>query len=84
MLSSFIYYITTNQQWANAQQLGYYTNPRLQAEEFIHCCTEKQINRVLDRYYNGVSHLLELTIDANRLQIPVKYETSLGVSRLFP
>ena len=50
-----IYHITTKQQWKSAQEKGFFDEPSLHTEGFIHNSTEAQVAGVLERYYKGKS-----------------------------
>ena len=58
-----IYHITTKQQWKLAQEKGFFDEPSLQNEGFIHNSTEAQVTGVLERYYKGKADLLLMHID---------------------
>ena len=52
-------------------------------EGFIHCSTGDQIPGVLQRYYAGVSNLILLHIDEEKLTPELKYEEATN-KELFP
>jgi uncharacterized protein (DUF952 family) len=80
----FIYHITSEKEWKEAQQTGWYEAPSLKVEGFIHCSTETQVEGVLQRYYAGKTNLVKLVIDPLHLSYPLKYERSPSVNELFP
>ena len=80
----FIYHITTNSEWAEAMQKGFYVAPSLATEGFIHCSEEKQVKGVLERYYVGKKDLVKLVIDPDKLESPLKYELAPSVNESFP
>ena len=78
-----IYHVTTQKNWENALQQGFYETTSLAAEGFIHCSTKEQVPGVLLRYYAGVRHLMLLHIEENKLTALLKYETGTN-GELFP
>lgn len=79
-----IYHITTRQQWHDAQKIGFFEEPSLHSEGFIHNCTEAQVQGVLDRYYKGKADLLLLHIAEEKLTAELKYELAPSVNEEFP
>ena len=79
-----IYHITTKQQWQAAQQIGFFEEPSLQTEGFIHNCTEAQVPAVLERYYKGKSALMLLHIEEEKLTAELRYELAPSVNEIFP
>lgn len=80
----FIYHVTTWQEWNAAREKGYYTAPSLEAEGFIHCSEEQQVNGVLKRYFSGKKDLVKLMIETSRLTSGFKYEPAPSVNESFP
>ena len=79
-----IYHITTKQQWKIAQEKGFFDEPSLQNEGFIHNSTEAQVTGVLERYYKGKADLLLMHIDETKLEAELKYELAPSVNQFFP
>ena len=79
-----IYHITTAEAWKKAQVEGVYSSPALNAEGFIHCCEASQVDYIKDKYYQGVSDLLELTIDTDKLSSQFIFEWSPSLEQTFP
>ena len=79
-----IYHITTKQQWKIAQEKGFFDEPSLQNEGFIHNSTEAQVIGVLERYYKGKADLLLMHIDETKLEAELKYELAPSVNEFFP
>ena len=79
-----IYHITTKQQWKIAQEKGFFDEPSLQNEGFIHNSTEAQVTGVLERYYKGKVDLLLMHIDEIKLNAELKYELAPSVNEFFP
>ena len=79
-----IYHVTTKQDWELAIKKGFFDEPSLYSEGFIHNSTEAQVNGVLERYYKNQTDLLLLHIDESRLVPELKYELAPSVNELFP
>ena len=79
-----IYHVTTKQQWNDALLKGYFDEPSLAIEGFIHNSTQEQVSGVLERYYKGQNNLILLHIDEAKLEAELKYELSASVNELFP
>lgn len=69
-----IYHITTQTEWATAQQNGAYSAPSLASEGFIHCSTAAQVVKVGNAFYRSVPDCVLLCIDETRLSAPLKWE----------
>lgn len=79
-----IYHITTAAAWEKAQELGAYEAASLKEEGYIHCSLENQIAGVLERYYEGQTGLLRLTIDTDKLTSAYIYDWSPSTADTFP
>ena len=79
-----IYHITTKQQWKEAQENGFFEEPSLHTEGFIHNSTEVQIAGVLERYYKCKTNLLLMHIDETKLTAELKYELAPSFNEIFP
>ncbi len=79
-----IYHITTKEQWKAAREQGFFDEPSLQTEGFIHNSTVAQVTGVLERYYKGKSNLLLMHIDETKLTAELKYELAPSVNEMFP
>jgi len=80
----FIYHIATKADWDNAIKKGYYESPALKEEGFIHCCEERQIPDVLQRYFSGKANLVKLRIDTAKLTSQLIYDWSNAIEDTFP
>jgi len=69
-----IYHITTKQAWQAAQHDGIYRAESLESQGFIHLSQRGQIVRVADAIYRGVTGLVLLCVETERLSAPLKYE----------
>jgi uncharacterized protein (DUF952 family) len=84
MESDFIYHITTKQEWEQALAAGHYDSATLATEGFIHCSTERQVAGVLDRYFQGKTGLVKLTIEKARVARPLIFELATSLNEVFP
>ena len=77
-----IYHVTTRQEWEDAKPSGEYrisTRGRtLEEEGFIHCSQASQVAPIANRFYKGMSDLVLLTIDEQRVKADVRYEAVPG------
>lgn len=78
-----IYHITTFSDWESQKMASTFRPPAYAEDGFIHCCTEDQLQGVIERYYANRNDLLLLYIDESILNVPVKNEKSTG-DELFP
>ncbi len=88
---AIIYHLTSREAWAAAQAAGEYEAPSLADEGFIHCSgDEEQTLRVVERLYAGVSDLLVLDIDTEKLTVgahgcaPLQWEISARSGEMYP
>jgi uncharacterized protein (DUF952 family) len=79
-----IYHVTKATDWNAAKQKGFYESDSLQSEGFIHCSLENQVAGVLERYYSGVSGLVKLVIDTDKLTSRYVHEWSPSTQDTFP
>lgn len=84
MNGEFIYHITTQLQWDKALQLGYYEADTLAKEGFMHCSTADQVAGVLERYYQGATGLVKLTIQKDKVDRPLVFELAGSINEVFP
>lgn len=84
MNGEFIYHITTQLQWYKALQLGYYEADTLAKEGFMHCSTADQVAGVLERYYQGATGLVKLTIQKDKVDRPLVFELAGSINEVFP
>lgn len=78
-----LYHVVTEADWNSQLHLDQYAPPGLKQAGFIHCCTEIQLEGVLQRYFSGQSNLLVISIDEYKLRAAVKYEPGTD-NELFP
>jgi uncharacterized protein (DUF952 family) len=79
-----IYHVTTEADWKQAQENGFYESPSLKNEGFIHCSQEEQVAGVLERYFADKTNLVKLVIDTDKLTSQFIYEWSPSTTDTFP
>lgn len=79
-----IYHVTTTTQWEEAKAVGFFEEPSLHTEGFIHNSTEAQVEGVIKRYYSGKKNLILLHIEEMLLTSPLKYEMAASINEMFP
>jgi len=79
-----IYHFTTLQEWEEAQDKGSYEPPSYQREGFIHCATEAQTERVLEKHFKQHENLIKLVIDPTRLTSSIRYDKNEEQQQEFP
>ncbi|MCX6335799.1 MAG: DUF952 domain-containing protein [Bacteroidetes bacterium] len=84
MESDYIYHVTTQQKWEEAQVNGAFIADSLAIEGFIHCSVEDQVAGVLDRYYKGQTGLVKLKIEKAKVERPLIFELAGSINEVFP
>ena len=84
MESDYIYHVTTQQKWEEAQVNGAFISDSLAIEGFIHCSVEDQVAGVLDRYYKGQTGLVKLKIEKAKVERPLIFELAGSINEVFP
>ena len=84
MESEFIYHITTKHAWEDAQAKQSYLPKDFEKDGFIHCSIERQIEGVLERFYQGQTGLIKLKIEKAKVQRTVLFELAEDLNELFP
>ena len=84
MESEYIYHVTTQKEWEQAQVKNEYKPAGYEQDGFIHCSIERQVAGVLDRFYRGQSDLVKLKIEKAKVQRPVLFELAQDLDELFP
>jgi uncharacterized protein (DUF952 family) len=78
-----LFHIATQHDWDTHATNDVYIPQGFASEGFIHLSTEQQVPGVLQRYYQGRTDLLLLTIDETKIKGLLKYEPSTG-GELYP
>jgi glutathione S-transferase len=88
MTARRIYHVADRTHWAEAQVAGDYRrstrDQSLDEVGYLHAANADQVVGVLSRYYQGVSDLLLLTVDADRVAELLRDENTSGGTELFP
>ena len=61
---------------------SHFTPTSLQKEGFIHACTPRQVDYVLDRFYKNKAPLSLITIDTSLVEADIQYEAATRNSEL--
>jgi uncharacterized protein (DUF952 family) len=69
-----IYHIASGELWKNSLEIGEYVCASLKQEGFIHFSLASQVLTTANRHYHGVTGLVLLQVDVERLSAKVKYE----------
>ena len=72
--AAVIFHITTAVAWEAALREGEYRPPSLASEGFIHCSRGRQLDGVLERFFEGQRGLIALEIDPDRVEAEVRYD----------
>lgn len=84
MESEFIYHVTTKKAWDAAQAKQSYVPDDFEKDGFIHCSIDKQVEGVLERFYQGQTDLVKLKIEKAKVQRPVLFELAQDLDEMFP
>lgn len=79
-----IYHMTSNRQWENSCERGFYSHESLQREGFIHCSNLDQVLGVANAFYRDMEDIVLLEIDENRVTAEIRHENLEGGTSLFP
>jgi uncharacterized protein (DUF952 family) len=71
-----IYHVMLPEAWNARQSDEAITADSLTAEGFIHCSSAEQLEGVLERYFGGVSRVVILEIDPDKLSSKLVFEPS--------
>ena len=76
-MANLVYKILRQAEWGAAQQSGVFTGSRDDERDgFIHLSSAHQVRGVCDRYFAEEGTLVLLTVEAARLGLALKWETS--------
>lgn len=79
-----IFHLTTPDAWDRDRLDGQYCPPSLTREGFIHASTRAQVAGSANRFFADQPNLLVLTIDPDRLDVPLRWEASPHSPSPFP
>lgn len=83
-MSEYLYHITTERKWQDAQQQGEFMPMEFLADGFIHAAYYHQLKTVLDFLFQDAREVLVLEIDPKQLRCEIKNENTTGGTELFP
>jgi uncharacterized protein (DUF952 family) len=75
-----ILHMTPRFAWAESQSRGYHTADSLATQGFIHCSTAAQVVKVANKHYRGLTDLVLLVIDTDKLASDWKFEPPINPS----
>lgn len=78
-----IYILCAPEAYETASAQGTYKSDSLDTEGFIHASPAEQLTRVANKYYREHPALKLLTVDADRVSVPVKWE-AISNGDLYP
>jgi uncharacterized protein (DUF952 family) len=67
-----IYYLLTDEEWQRRRDESVVASPG--PDGFVHCCDERQLVAVREKYFPGDVPVLALSIDPTRLEAETRYE----------
>lgn len=76
-------HVATVEDW-EARSAADYRPAGLATEGFVHCCDDRQLAGVLERYYRGRDDLVLLHLDPAGLTVDVVWEDTSGRGERFP
>jgi uncharacterized protein (DUF952 family) len=71
-----LWHLALPEEWATAQATGFVAPPSLDAEGFVHCSTEEQVDGTIARHFAGVDELVLLRVDHRDLGDSLRWEES--------
>lgn len=74
MRYDIIFHLTTEEEYQNSKENGYFEPAILQEEGFIPCAGGTQVEALANSLFSGKDKILLLVIDVSTLQHEVKYE----------
>ena len=84
-MTHFIYHITSQTEWSDAQKQGTYSPNSLRSNGFIHCSKLDQILRVANSFFIYQHGLVILVIDPSELGTNLRWEAGADkVDEYFP
>ena len=79
-----IYHIIPQEDWLQAQKTGIYRPVSLEAEGFIHCSDKNQVARSANLHFKGITNLILLCINTEKVKAEIRYEDLYNSGSLFP
>ena len=80
-----LFHLATPGEWAAAQAVGEIRPASLDTEGFVHCSWGHQVAGTVAKHFDGVTDLLALRLDADRLgDVDLVEEDTHGSGQAFP
>ena len=80
-----LYHLATEAEWAEHRDEGAIVPPSLETEGFVHCSWGHQVAGTVAKHFDGVTDLLALRLDADRLgDVDLVEEDTHGSGQAFP
>jgi uncharacterized protein (DUF952 family) len=79
-----IFHITTHSSWERAHAAGRYEPPSFAVDGFIHFSGVEQVVAVANARFAGAHDLVLLSVAVDRLDAPLRYESSDADGERFP
>jgi uncharacterized protein (DUF952 family) len=73
-----LFHLVGREEWAGAEAAGSYAPASLAGEGFIHFSTAEQLPRTAARFFAGREDLLVVSVAAERLVCPLRFEAADG------
>jgi uncharacterized protein (DUF952 family) len=80
----YIFHITTEKEWQDAQASGVYKPANFAADGFIHCSFKDQVIVVANKYYRSETQMTLLKIDPDLVKARIIEENLEGGEEEFP
>lgn len=76
-VQEYLYKIVSLRDWLDSQKRDFLLLPKEDAE-FIHLAKKEQLDKIIEKYWKGVSQLVILKLKSSELQGTLVYETNPG------
>lgn len=83
-MSDYIYHITMEDKWRDAEASGEYMPMEYMADGFIHASYYHQLQQVLDFLFSSQDEVLVLEIDPIYVPAEIRIENTTGGKEKFP
>lgn len=81
-IPNLLVHLCQRKNWLSAQQNGILTTDSINQQGFIHCSQPQQVIQVANNFYQGITDLVLLWIDPEKITSPIIWEAAEGM--LFP
>ncbi|KKR87344.1 hypothetical protein A2875_02820 [Candidatus Gottesmanbacteria bacterium RIFCSPHIGHO2_01_FULL_46_14] len=79
-----VFHLVRKDDWEKRKDLEYYAPPSLEREGFIHCSTVGQVLATASRRFSGVTDLLILIVNSDKVPTEIVYEDLRGTGEKHP